>query len=140
MMNPDQDNENIIKQHNTKETINTLNIINYQVAELLRIKEELEEKLLHLFEHSDDSSKTYVFEKWKTTLTTGYNYTLDKDEYLIMKTHLRINPVKERVAYDVDKKIIKDCERYGNEEDLALINQIITKKPKKLHVKIAAAT
>lgn len=129
------------KQDCMKETITTLNLVNYQVAELLRIKEELEARLCSLFEHGDDHSKTYTFNKHKVTITTGYNYSLDKDEYIVLRSKIPscFNPVKERIAYDLDKSVIRDCEKYCSPEELELISQFITKKPKKLHVKVSAA-
>ena len=124
-----------------KDTVTTLNLVNYQVAELLRIKEELEARLAALFEHGDDYSKTYTFNKYKITVTTGYNYTLNKDEYIQMRARLPVcfNPVKERIAYDLDKAVIKDCEKYGSSDEIELLSQMIIKKPKKLHVKLGAA-
>lgn len=128
------------KDDKIKETIITLNTISYQVAELLRIKEELEKRLCNYLEHGDDGSKTYTCDKWKATVTTGWNYTLDKEEYEILKDSLPacFNPVVERVAYDLDKKIIKDCEKYGSSTELELLSKIVSKKPKKLHIKITA--
>lgn len=73
-------------------------------------------------------------------VTTGYNYTLDKDEYEVVCCRLPdcFNPVKKRISYDLDKKIIKSCEKYGSSEEVLLMSQMISKKPKKLHIKITA--
>lgn len=128
------------KNNKIKETIITLNTINYQLAELSRIKEELEKRLCNYLEHGEDGSKTYLCDKWKATVTTGWNYTLDKEEYAILKDSMPacFNPVVERVAYDLDKKIIRDCEKYGSPEDLEILSKVIMKKPKKLNIKITA--
>ena len=119
----------------------TLNTINYEIAELARIKEELEARLCALLEHGDDGSKTYVCEKYKVTVTTGYNYTLNKEEYMTIGSRLPncFNPVRMKTSFELDKTIIKDAEKYGSVDDLNLLAQIISKKPKKLHVKIGAA-
>jgi hypothetical protein len=119
----------------------TLNTINYEIAELARIKEELEARLCALLEHGDDGSKTYVCDKYKVTVTTGYNYTLNKEEYMTIGSHLPqcFNPVRQKISFELDKTIIKDAEKYGSVDDLNLLAQIISKKPKKLHVKIGAA-
>jgi hypothetical protein len=119
---------------------NTLNNVNFQIAELLRIKEELDARLNALLEHGDDGSKTYVVSKFKVTITSGYNYTLNKDEYELMGNRFPscFNPVKKRVSYDLDKSIIKDCEKYGSAADLEIMSSVISKKPKKLHIKITA--
>lgn len=119
----------------------TLNKINYEIAELARIKEELEARLCALLEHGDDGSKSYVCDKYKVTVTTGYNYTLNKEEYVTIGSRIPacFNPVREKLSYELDKKIIRDAEKYGSSEELNLLAQIISKKPKKLHVSIKAA-
>ena len=126
--------------HRIKETILTLNTISYQVAELLRIKEELEKRLSAYLEHGEEGSKTYLCDKHKVTITSGYIYSLDKDEYKIMKEHIPgcFNPVREKISYELDKKIIKNAEKYGSSEDVELMSKFISKKPKKIHVKIFA--
>src|SRR5437868_11338654 len=40
------------------------------------------------------------------------------------------------ISYELDKDIIRDAERYASADELKLLSQIITKKPKKLHVKL----
>ena len=40
--------------------------------------------------------------------------------------------------HSVDKKIIKNAEKYGSSEDVELMSKFISKKPKKIHVKIFA--
>jgi hypothetical protein len=119
----------------------TLNTINYEIAELARIKEELEARLCALLEHNDDSSKTYVCDKFKVTVKTGYNYTLNKEEYMIVGHRLPLcfNPVKQVTKYELDKAVIRDAEKYGSPDDLKLMAQLISKKPSKLHVSIKAA-
>ena len=119
----------------------TLNTINYEIAELARIKEELEARLSALLEHGDDGSKSYVCDKYKVTVTTGYNYTLNKEEFMTIGSRIPhcFNPVKQKTVYELDKSIIRDAEKYGSTDDLNLLAQIISKKPKKLHVSIKAA-
>ena len=123
------------------ELTSTLENINYQMAELARIKEALEQQLFIKIGHGEDGSKSYIHGKYKVTVTTGYNYTLNKDEYLVMGSHLPkcFDPVIQRIAYDLDKSVIKDCEKYGSPSELKLLSDIISKKPKKLHVKITSA-
>ena len=119
----------------------TLNNVSYQIAELARVKEELEKRVNALLEHSDDGSKTYVVGKFKVTVSSGYNYTLNKEEYEVLSTRLSpcFNPVKMKQSYELDKKIIRDCEAYGSKDDVMLLSEIISKKPKKLNVRILAA-
>ena len=80
------------------DNVSTLNTINYQIAELYRIKEELEKRVAALLQHGDDYSKTYLCNKFKVTVKTSYIYSLDKDEYEIMGSRLpsRFNPVTKK--------------------------------------------
>lgn len=128
------------KQEQIKDSITTLNLINYQIAELSRIKEELESRLNALLEHPDEGQKTYVFEKHKVQITSGYNYSLDKEEYEVASNNIRqeFNPVKKKTVYELDKTVIRNAEKYASQEDLMLMSSFITKKPKKLHIKIYA--
>jgi hypothetical protein len=129
------------KIHEITDLCSTLDNINYQIAELLRIKEELDARVNALLEHSDDGSKTYTIDKFKVTIKSGYNYSLNKDEYAIIGSRLQscFNPVKQKMSYELDKKVIRDCEKYGSKEDVLLLSQVITKKPAKLSVRISAS-
>jgi len=128
------------KQDKIIDITKTLNTINYQVAELSRIKEELEIQLNALIEHPEDGSKTYVCGKYKVTITSGFNYSLNKEEYEILSCNLPecFNPVRKKVAYELDKSVIRDAEKYGSQEEINLMSQFISKKPKKLHIRISA--
>ncbi len=120
--------------------LTTLNNINFQIAELSRIKEELEIRVSELLNHGEEGSKTYTEGKWKVTVTSGWNYSLDKEEYEVLGNRIPkcFDIVKTRVAFDLNKQAIKDAEKYASSEELELISKIISKKPKKLHVKITA--
>lgn len=128
------------KHDELKDLITTLNNINYQIAELSRIKEELEPRVAELLGHGSDGSKTYTEGRYKVTVKTGWIYTLDKEEFQINGSRLPacFKIVKQRIAYDVDKNAIKDIERYGNADDLNLLATFVSKKPSKLNVKITA--
>lgn len=118
----------------------TLNTISYEIAELTRIKEELEARLCALMEHTDDGSKSYIMDKYKITISTGYNYSLNKEEFAIIGSQIPecFNPVKQKISFEIDKRIIKEAEKYASKEELNLLATIISKKPKKLAVKITA--
>lgn len=124
-----------------KDCVTSLNLINYQVAELLRIKEELELRLSSLLDHPEEKQKTYTVDKFSVIVSTGYIYSLDKDEYEAIGSRLpdEFNPVKIRTSFDLDKKIIHEAEKYASSEDLNVLSQIISKKPKKLHVRITSS-
>ena len=128
------------REDEIKDNVTALNTVNYQLAELARIKEELEARVCALLEHGDDYSKTYLCNKFKVTVKTSYIYTLDKDEFEVMGSLLpsRFNPVTKKTAYHLDKQIIRDAEKYCSEQELSLFNSMISKKPAKLSVSIKA--
>lgn len=129
------------QQDSIKNCVMTLNSINFQIAELARIKEELEARVCALLEHGDDHSKTYISDKFKVTVKTGYIYSLDKDEFEMIGSRLplQFNPVVKKTSYHIDRSIVKDAERFASKDDLNLLATIISKKPSKLHVSIRAA-
>ena len=130
----------IDESHRINDIVNTLNLINYEVAELLRIKEELEAKINVMIGHPEDSQKTYTLGAHKVTITRKYNYSLDKEEYEAIGYRLpeQFNPVKMKTIYELDKKIIKAAEMYASESDMQVLSSFISKKEAKLHVKITA--
>lgn len=122
-----------------KDTAVTLHLVNYQISELVKIKENLENKLYGLFNHPADGSKTYISGNHKITITSGWNYTLNKERYEEIGSRLPdcFNPVTTRTAYDLNKTAIKNAEQYATGEELALLSEVISKKPKKIHIKFA---
>jgi hypothetical protein len=113
--------------------------ISFQMAELARIKEELEFKLLEWLDHPPEGQKTYIQGKYKITMTTGYNYKLDIEEYEIVGAQLPrcFQPVRQRIAYDLNKEVIRDIEKYGSKEEQLILSQFVSKTPKKLHVRVS---
>lgn len=128
------------KKDEIQDLISALNNVNFQIAELQRIKEALEPRVAQLLGHGDDGSKTYTEGKWKITCKSGWIYTLNKDEFEINGSRLPacFKVVRQRIAYDVDKNAIKDIERYGSSDDLNILATFVSKKPSKLNVKITA--
>lgn len=119
----------------------SLETISYQMAELARIKESIEAKLCVLLHHNNEGSKSYIVDRYKVTVSTGYIYSLDKEEYQIIHSSIPkcFNPVRTKTSYEIDKNIIKEAEKYGSKQDLDILAKIITKKPKKLHISVKAA-
>jgi hypothetical protein len=120
------------------ENIETLNTVNYQIAELKRIKDELEQKIQHELKHDLTGQKTYHVDKFDVVVKTGLNYTVNKDEYEVAANHIPacFNPVKIQQVYKVDTKIIEDIDKFASEDEKKLIESFITTKPSKLNVTI----
>ena len=121
--------------------IKTLEQVNYQIAELKRMKEEIESIIIKTLDHNLEGSKTYEVEKYAVTVKTEMIYTLDKENYLLLRDTLnpKFDPVVERVRYDVNKKVMRDAQEYASQDDLLLLAECISKKPAKPNVKIGAA-
>lgn len=133
----------MLLEERIKEDITTLNLVNFQIAELQEIKAKIEHRLAVSFEHGDDYSKTYTCGKYKLTISSGFNFTLDKDEFLILESRIPepfSGIVRKRMAFDIDKTALREAEKYASADELNLIAQFINKKPKKLSVSVKAAS
>ena len=130
----------MLKEDAVKDTAKTLEIISFQIAELLRIKEELEARLAALLEHGDEGQKSYYEGKFKIVVRTGYNYSLDKEKYEMLGRHLNssVDPVQKVVKYEINKKVLREAYDHASEKELSILDEIITKKPAKLSVTITS--
>ena len=128
----------VTRSERIEETALTLHTISLQVAELTRIKEELEKRLNALLEHGDDCQKTYTYGRWKITAKTGFNYSLNIDEYETLGHFLPkgFDPVRKVIKYDLNKNILKACDNYGSEDEKALMRKFVTAKASKLNVTV----
>lgn len=128
------------RQNEIIETAKTLETISYQVAELLRIKEELDKRMCALLEHSDEGQKTYIEGKYKILIKSGILYSLDKEKYEMIGRHLSSenDPVNKVVKFELNKKVIRDAYASSNEHDIKILDEILTQRPSKLSVTISA--
>jgi hypothetical protein len=121
-----------------KENIATLRLINEKMDEYARQKEILVNETSLLVNQKDCGSKTYNFGRDKFTITSGYNYKLDIDRYIDIHN---VAPeictfVKQEVKYVLDEKKISQLENSNYVADRKIVNMLITKKPKKVHIKL----
>jgi hypothetical protein len=126
--------------HEIEDLASTLNNVNFQVAELLRIKEDLEKKMYKLLLHSVNGSRTYGIGKFSVTVTTGFNYVVDKEKYAEMVELIPdvYNPIRIRTAYDIDKKMMQSLEKSLDKDLLEALHYMIKRKDKKLHIRIGS--
>lgn len=131
----------MLREDYIQDTAKTLQTINYQIAELSRMKEELEKRLAATLEHKDEGQSTYIEGRYKIVVKTGFNYTLDREEYDSIGSRLpsQFDPVTKSIKYDINKKIMRDVYTYGAPSDIELLEQIIKKKPAKLSVTIGSS-
>lgn len=130
----------MLREDAIKDTAQTLETISYQVAELLRIKEELEARLAAMLEHGEDGQKSYYEGKFKIVVRSGYNYSLDKEKYEMLGRHLNssVDPIQKVVKYEINKKVLREAYDHASDKELQILDEIITKKPAKLSVTITS--
>lgn len=131
----------MLREDYIKDTAKTLNQINYQIAELTTMKAELEARLAATLEHIEEGQRTYIEGRWKITCRTGWNYVLDKEKYEMLSRHLNssIDPIQKVVKYEINKKVLREAYVHASDKELDILNEIIAKKPAKLHISIEAA-
>ncbi len=118
--------------------IKILQDTNKTMAELNLIKEKTTREIIAALNHNKDGQKTYEFQQWKIEVKTPYVYSLDKKKYEDCEINIpfEYNPVKESIAYTIDKKL---CEKYLNEapeEVREALFELIEVKPGKPSVLI----
>ncbi len=124
-----------------KEHLVNLNLVNYKIAELKQIKEDLEQIIINQIGRGDmsfEGQKTHEIGRFKVEVTTDYNYKINKTEYEIYKHHLpqEFDPVISEVKYRINKKAFKSIDMYGSEEQKLIRDKFITLEPAKPSVKI----
>lgn len=134
--------QEIAKNDSVIERVKALERINYSVAELQRIKEALEEQVRELLGHDEEGQKTYLLGRYKVTVKTGVNYSLNKDEFEAIGSRLPadLQPVQKVMKYELNKKIIRQAYIYGSAEDKAVLDAIIVARPAKLNIAIGSAS
>ncbi len=124
-----------------KDLINHIEECNNSISNLNLAKQKSEQALRDMLCHTKHGAHTHEFMDYKITITTGSNYSLDKNayaEYLMSHEHIdsRFNIVKPVTKYELNLKALKDCDMYGTEQDRKLKDSFIKATEKKLHVKI----
>lgn len=143
-------------QQRIEDTLKTINLVNYQIAELADIKVKLERQLIEdmgraKFITDDDGKyvmtdvrheglKQHVVGKYKFKIKTDYNISVNKEEYEVAKCLLtkEFNPVVEKISLSINNRLLKDVEKYASDEDKMLIQQFIIKTPAKPYVSVEA--
>lgn len=120
--------------------IKTLNTVNYQLADLKKVKEDLEAKLCEVIGHDKYGQEQYEYGRYKVVIKTGLNYSIDTEEYEIVKNRIPVqfDVVRKSTKYEIDKKRFEEANKYADHDTLELLNTLITAKPSKLNVTIKA--
>ena len=140
---PETTPENI-QQNTIRESIRSLEVINSVIAEWMVRKEKEEANLAKLLNHdkNHEGRVSYECDEYMVRVTTGWNWSFDKIEYEIMKTHIPqcFNPVIQKIEYKLDKDILRDIEQYASGEEKNMLTRIFKKKPSKMNVKVEMKT
>jgi hypothetical protein len=120
------------------ESIQELEAVNKQIAELIVRKEELTQMIIGALGHEHEGQRSYEYNTWKIEVKTPFTYTLNKKKYESQCESLpsHFNPIKESVAYSIDKRL---CEQYMQEAPSSIrdiLIDLIDKKPGKPGVTI----
>ena len=122
------------------EYLRELDRINYQVAELLRIKGELEKLVLEQtrrVEYDENGKITnimkegrhqHIIGKYKVKIKTDMICKVNKAEYEIIKNSLRdeFNPVRTSISYRVDNKALNNVRLYGSIIDNEALDKFLS--------------
>jgi hypothetical protein len=121
------------------EHIANLDWINFQIADLKLAKEKLENFILELIgsvEYVDDEivnishagSKTHNSGRYKITVTTDYNYKINKEAYEQLKEKIspEFDPVIKEEKYRVSKNIYFALDKFGSIEEKKARDKFIT--------------
>lgn len=122
------------------EYLGELDRINYQVAELQRIKHELEKLVLketgrveydeegNIKSISKEGRHQHLIGKYKVKIKTEMIHKIDKGEYEIVKKSLRaeFDPVKTSVSYRIDNRVLNSVRLYGSKEDNEILDKFLS--------------
>ena len=120
----------------------TLMGVNDSLASLTVIKEELTARMAALLQHRDEGQNTYKVGKYAIVCKSGYIYSLDKEEYEVLKDKFTpgLDPIKVKQSYEINRDMLRKLELYGSAGDKSLVEDLISVKPSKLSVKVSTAS
>jgi len=98
----------------------------------------LENLIAEKLNHMDMGQKTYHVCDYKLTITSGYNYTVDKAAYARLRDTLpaKFNVVQEKLTLSANKTAIREAMKYASPAELHVIAEVVTAAPAKLQIKI----
>jgi hypothetical protein len=119
-----------------EESIKELDSVNKKLAKLLVRKEELTDQIIGALGHEHEGQKSYEYGVWKIEVKTPFTYSLNKKLYESFDVRLleKYNPIKESIAYSVDKRLCEDYLSKAPDKVRALLIDLIDKKPGKAGV------
>jgi len=116
---------------NLDENIMELNDINKWIKVLDERRQELIVNVIDGLGHKQEGQKTYYYDKWKVTVKTPCTYSLNKKLYESGDVSLpaAFNPIKESIAYSIDKKLCEHFLTNAPQEIKDSLVSLIDKRP-----------
>ncbi len=129
-----------MQEHILIDNIKTLNQVNFQIAELLKMKEKLETVIIDEIGHTHFGTKTYKYGVFSVEITTPLISTLDIEKYKLVKDSIpkQLNPITQSTVYKICKKKLKYINSMASKEDLLFLGKFIVDKPGKKKIKLGA--
>jgi len=127
---------NSLNKPKLRELVEELEDIHNNLYQLNQQKQHLNTEVQTLLKANDDCDITHTGEKYTVKLHTGYNYKINIAAYLQYKDQLTLNPITQNISPVIEKKGIRELEKYGNDATLMTYSKFITTTRKKLYVKI----
>lgn len=130
--------DNIDRERFLSDNIQLLEETNKEIAKLNLQKEEITENIIHALGHEHEGQKTYEYQTWKIEVKTPFVYSLNKKLYESGKIKLpeSYNPVKQSVAYSIDKKLCDQYLQSAPKKVRDVLVELIDKKPGKAGITI----
>lgn len=120
------------------EHIANLEMINYQLGDLKRIKEALEKKILtniglvkyegsKITSVAHDGAQTLIIDRYKLVIKTNKLYKIDKKDYesLVSNIPNSLNPVRKSFKYVIDRGKMEEIEQSGSKEEKELVASFV---------------
>lgn len=113
-----------------------------KIAKLKAEKEEVEKEIIGAFDHKKEGQTTYEFIDKQIVIKTGFNYSLDKKAYEVIKEYIPVdlNPVSIKPIYYIDKGKIKEIKEERPQDFESLLKQFIRISDSKPSVSIKDRT
>lgn len=132
--------EEDINSNKLRSQVRHLKFLKETIAQYLVEKEKLEEDIKKLVGHDSNHQGrvSYEVDEFNVRITTGWNWSFDKEEYELMEKHILecFNPVRVKTSYTLDDKVCRYIELYASKEEKEFLDKIFWKKPSKLNVVI----
>lgn len=131
--------ERLTKQEiivNIDDLIEKLKYVSSEIEFLKSEKSKLESDIINIVSFNPEGQKTIETAKYKIRVNAGYNYKIDslRAEEFFSQFPANLNPIKQKISYEVDKNKLNQAYLYEGLKELA--DQVIAVIPKPIRVEV----